>query len=472
MANALERKEFDPAGLTAARLFSELRESPASAKKIIAHFRDIQNFPFNFGTSAASEAVKFLAAINLISASTNVDDDNPEAAGTADGMDDSKKAKLKPEEVILAVLSRHEGMAEAIASQIKNLRLSTCQIGSHTAKIPNTSASGRTIFQFDTGIFEAAATLPLVSSATTRADFRIGGGTNAAQNATNRFLLTSAVIGNEVVNFGDSIRTKGVVFEELVKLGAPRSDLEEIAEMLDQQREVGEDEPLGEGQKIIFWPVDQGYVQVTPVHPVAMHVEMKRRLQERRQSQQSRLPGRRVKIGGSKPQNGGVINSRFGGWHDLLKSEPPKTLDATEARRYREHVLGDIRFTRISPQNEVLVNLENLLFKHNRSNKDVRDRINSQMKRLIRVALYPFIDAQRHYRGLGANSERQEFLDRLDLGHRVLICEGYAKLANKEDFMHSLANVAMGNSMPRHDEVINDFRQAADHILLAVFQGN
>lgn len=450
-------KTFDPSQYSMSELLSHVESSFDGFAAIRSFFKNITNSPFQAEQSCLRQAVELLIVANMISQSHY----KPEMQQVGE-----QQRKLPPEEQAWRAF-QVLGVKTVLAAQVNNLRISATQMGTHTAKSPNTAAAGRTSFFADPAIVEAAKNSPLVSSMSTWAKLRVGGGGNAAQNGTTGFLMMSLRVDDEIINVADSIRTKGEIFTILEELGIDRADLNQMSDSLQAQFALPDEEPLGDNIKCLLWPTGDGrYHQISPVHPFAMHVEVMERL-SRRTGEGKRIPTNNIKIGGANPQNSSVVNSKYQGVHRLLKSVPPKVVEGAEQKTFKLKMKDALSPARIGEADSVLKDLEKKLKRPN-TNAQLRAAIDRLIRKLVVRASAPYLEA----RAILSDNVGQEIelISNLDVDSRQLLLDGYTVMTNRDYFHRSIAKHAMGR-LPESDAIVNAFRRVANEFLAACFQG-
>jgi hypothetical protein len=471
------KKTFDLTNRSLREVWSQVNASEENFEKILSYFKDLRNSPFKVNADEFSSSLALVVATNLISSGgKDGDEQAAELAGNddvepeMDGSDDTVPSKKKPYEIVWAKLRKQDAVVSALYAQVKNFAASAAQIGSHSAKIPNTAASGKTVFMMDDTIYQAAKTSPFLSSATFETPQRMGGGTNAAQNATNRFLLISFDIDGEIVNVGDSIAALGIVYNGLIELGMDKKALDHLAAELVSQRRMDASFPLGDNQRCLIWPTADGDVQITPVHPFAMQFELNSRIRRRKETP-NWLMTERVKVGGAQPQNAGVINNMFSGQHYLLSSLPPVPLSPAERRYYQQVTLGTLDLAPLRTSDPNAKALAVAITKEGGMNKENRDVIEQLIDRVIYTVLVPFFSVAKLLRNHPDDAET--VLGNIKGSARSLLESGFEHLAEKDEFCKTAARKALVGlkGVPASDELDVIFRKAVENILRKSFKG-
>jgi len=455
-------------------------------KEILDYFKDLRNSPFKIEKVEISSALALMVATNLIS--TGGKDEEPDSEDlTGDDQEDTepdsaaeevgdvpaagkKAAEKGPSHEIVWKRMRGQGsLASVFQNQTANFKASPAQVGTHSAKIPNTAASGKTVFTVEQPIYAAAQSSPFLSSMTVSTKQRLGAGTNASQNATNRFLLMSFLINGEIVNFGESIVERGIIYDTLIEIGMSPQQIDELSTDLVKERDTSANFPLGPNQRCLIWPTEDGDIQITPVHPFAIHFEMNSRVKRRKETD-NWINTRAIKVGGSQPQNSGVINNMFSGFHYLLESLPPKTLSVGERTHYKHVKLGKIEFASLRKTDDNAVALVKALTKKGGMNMENRAVIVMLTERVIRSVLFPYFQVAKFFR---EHTDQIDLLDNISGDSCILLEKGFEYLVSRDDFCKAAARKALSGlkGVPVSDELDVIFRKTAEDIMRANFKG-
>jgi hypothetical protein len=372
--------------------FAATRNGSKDYSKFLKSYRSVNNSPFLFSSDVkASLRVLMLAHFEVFPPSMN------EAA----------------EAVMWERSEDAEYFAGLIEKETKNLLIAARDhLGTHTAKVPNPGVTGPGGLFADADVFAAAAGLAFVSSATFSARQRLGAAGNAAQGKAQRFLASRIKIGDQVFDVSESIASKGVIFDAMHELGFAADAIEELSEILSGRIDgtIGDTTP-GQGAKGLIWPTADGDVVITPVHSYAMHVELAARIKERT-SPLRRIERTHVIVGGTKPQNAGLVNSDMGGWHRMLVSRPPEVASVEDRAAERVARTGKIDLATIRRDAEVARKLSYLIRAHWKQNDSSRREMDAATASLVRIALHPWVDLAEGY-DEGLRGERFFRLDPL-----------------------------------------------------------
>lgn len=379
-------------------------------------FKDIRNSPFVLSSKNINEgvAVVLQACLDNFPASMN---------------------EVASDE--LFARSSFGDIKELIQKEIGNFKtVAKDHIGSHTGKIPNPSVSGPGGLLYDKEIFAKASELSFVSSASINAGQRIGAAGNAAQNRAQRFLCVTFKIDGEAVSVFEDISKKGVIYGALLELGFPVSDLDEISEIISNRFSSSNTEAPGQYSKGLLWPTEDGDIVITPVHAYAMALEMSSRFKARVAAGHN-LKNTWIKIGGTKPQNAGLVNNDMGGVHRLLKSAPPKSLSKATRMSFKVGATKTLPFTTIGTSHPVMKTLIATLADP-RLNDQLKEKQEKTIKRLVRIVLQPWLE----FASLVKEGDQQALrsLENLHPTQRMLL-DGKLSEVKPADLAEMLKNV-------------------------------
>lgn len=200
-------------------------------------------------------------------------------------------------------------------------------VGEFTTKVPNPAVGGVGSFFACSEVVDATKKVPFATSMTIDCRRGLGAAGNAAAGRAMRLLTARFSIAGCAVDLVDDITAAtgfGPITAALNRLGLSLEVIERIRdELLEAKTGPAEAAPVDEYAKVLLWPVgDDMYHQITPVHSYGLFVEMHARIKERRAAG-GWINLRRTIVGGSKPQNAGLLNSEFAGNHLHLLAQPP-----------------------------------------------------------------------------------------------------------------------------------------------------
>lgn len=365
--------EANPFAGTIEEGFDATRGGPKDFSKFLKTYRSVNNSPFQFsGNVAASLRILLLAHFEVFPPSMN------EAAETA-------------------MWNRSEDadyFAGLIDKEAKNLLIAAREhLGTHTAKVPNPGVTGPGGLFADENVFAAASALAFVSSASFSARQRLGAAGNAAQGKAQRFLASRIRIGEQIMDVSKSIATKGVIYDAMLELGFLLETMEELAAILSGRIDgtIGDTTP-GLGAKGLIWPTVEGDIVITPVHSYAMHVELAARIKERTVSPLRKIDRTHVIVGGTKPQNAGLVNSDMGGWHRMLVSRPPEIASVEDRAAERIARTGSVELASIRRDAKVAKLLSSIIRAHWKQNEAARSQMDDATASIVRIAIHPWVD--------------------------------------------------------------------------------
>lgn len=355
---------------TVAQLRDQALSEPENFVKHMRHFRDVKNAPFVTSVDGLEEALQFVVFCQFASIPPQVN-----------------------QQVNLEFYERFNASGNLftmIEGQSKNLIVAAeSQVGTHTAKIPNPSVESPSALFANSEVFEAAVSSHYVSTASVKSSQRIGAAGNAAQGKAQRLLATRLDIDGVLTDVAEDIAAGGKVCQALARIGFQDETLNGIAKIMNARMagDVEQNTP-GVGTKQLIWPTDEGDVVITPVHPYAMHVELARRLERRRETG-SRIRTTFVTVGGSQPQNAGLVNGDMGGRHRLLIGIPPQVEGVESRTVYRDVVRGEIGYGK--PSTDASISFLKLLKMTERDNRESRKALESAIRKMVVGIAMPFI---------------------------------------------------------------------------------
>lgn len=365
-------KEQNEAGeiLTVACVREKALADPDSFVDHMRFFRSVINAPFKTTSQDLTEALRFIVFCQFSTVP---------AAANKQHARDFHSAYSDP-----AVL------LEMIAKQSKSFLVSAeSQVGTHTAKIPNPSVESPTALFASKEVFAAAAAESRISTASISSGQRIGAAGNAALGKTQRLLATRLEIDGVLIDIVDDIAAGGAVSKALVQVGFAPEVIESASEILKGRvSDFERQQTPGSGTKQLLWPTEDGDVVITPVHAYAMHVELARRIGLRQQAG-SIIDTTFVVVGGTQPQNAGLINGDMGGRHRMLKGAPPVTESSEVRAAYRAAQRGELEFGRAST--EAVNALVKSVKASYRDNRIARRQLETIIRQVIVGLAMPFI---------------------------------------------------------------------------------
>lgn len=343
---------------------------PENFVKHMRHFRDVKNAPFVTSAADLEEDLRFIVFCQFASIPQPV-----------------------KQQVNLEFYERFTTpgvLGTMIEDQTKNLLIAAeSQVGTHTAKIPNPAVESPSALFANDKVFEAASASHYVTTASAKSSQRIGAAGNAAQGKAQRLLATRLDIDGVLTDVAEDIAAGGKVAQALAAIGFRSETIDGIAKIMTARMAGdGGQRTAGVGTKQLIWPTDEGDVVITPVHPYAMHVELARRLDQRREAG-SRIQTTFVTVGGSQPQNAGLVNGDMGGRHRMLIGTPPTPGNVESRAVYRDTIRGEIGYGK--PSADAVKALVKLLKATDRDNRESRRALEVAIRKVVVGVAMPFI---------------------------------------------------------------------------------
>ena len=443
--------EVNPSKMSMDEVLAGTRSSAKGWVGCLKHYRSVSNAPFVVRRSKIEDAMRLWCLATL--------DAFPQTTTEA-----SEKAMWDNS-------FSDEHLRQLILKETPNFKVAARDhLGTHTAKVPNPIVSGPGGLIRNEEIFGEAARLPFVSSASINVRQRMGAAGNAAQGRAQRFLCGRFLIDGEAVDASRNISEKGVVYEAMVAIGFDRLEVEDISNILAARMSQPESGEPGQFAKGLIWPVDEGDVVITPVHPYAMHVELAARIKDR-VAKGKRISNTHVVVGGSKPQNAGLVNSDMGGRHRLLHSFPPKVASRGSRSLFRMLATGKIPFGRVGKGHPAVADFRDVANKLDWVNESARQRLDRCIGVLVSIVISPYVEVADAWASEGRD---RRVLAGLPEGARRLISDGFDGLRDcREEFMDELVGhvavlphgVAFDQAMNRRAVIV------AESIVSRIFKG-
>lgn len=442
-----EIKSFDPKLECAGLLYINSRADKVDYGNNLKKFKDIRNSPFVLNSENLKEGVAIVLQACLDSFPVTMNEKASDELHDRSSLAD-----------ISTLIEREVGNFKTVAKD---------HIGTHTGKIPNPSVSGPGGLLYDKQIFENAADLAYVSSASIKAGQRLGAAGNAAQNRAQRFLSATFLIDGQAVSVYEDVGQKGVIYSQLISLGFPQSDLDEISSTIAARFASDNTEAPGQYSKGLIWPTPNGDVVITPVHPYAMALQMHLRFKARVEEGAS-IPNTWIKIGGTKPQNAGLVNNDLGGSHRLLKSIPPKRMSRLEGVAFKAGATKSVPFAAVGRSHPVMKALISAITDA-RLNDDLKRRQQDAIARLVRISLQPWIEFASLVKSGDKTALRS--LDKIHSGQRKLFDGNLKDISATEyaDMSEAVATHVMGL---KHGMSGDSYRAQVKSAVAVIFKKN
>lgn len=440
-----EIKSFDPKLECAGLLYIKSRADKADYGNNLKKFKDIRNSPFVLSSDYLQEGVAIVLQACLDSFPVTMNEKASDELYDRSSLTD---------------------IAGLIAKEIGNFKtVAKDHIGTHTGKIPNPSVSGPGGLLYDKQVFEKASELAYVSSASIKAGQRLGAAGNAAQNRAQRFLSVTFSIDGQPLSVYEDIGAKGVIYTQLSLLGFPKDDLDEISATIAARFSSDNIESPGQYSKGLIWPTENGDVVITPVHPYAMALQMHGRFKARVEEGVS-IQNTWIKIGGTKPQNAGLVNNDLGGSHRLLKSIPPKRVSRLEGVSFKAGVTKSIPFASVGRSHPVMKALIAAIT-DTRLNDELKQKQQDAITRLVKISLQPWIEFASLVKSGDRNALRS--LNKIHSGQRKLI-EGNLKEISANEYAEMTNAVADHVMGLKHGMSGDSYRAQVNSAAAVVFK--
>lgn len=439
----------NPSSVNICEGFALTRAASKDYAKFLKSYRSVNNAPFSFSADIVSSLrILALAHFEAFPASMN----EVEEAKMWDRSEDP------------------DYFADIIAKETKNLFIAARDhLGTHTAKVPNPGVSGPGGLFADSAVLTAASRHAFVSSASYSARQRVGAAGNAAQGKAQRFLASRIKVGDEIIDISDSIASKGVIYDAMIELGFDPTALAELALTLQGRMDgtIGDTTP-GSGAKGLIWPTDDGDIVITPVHAYAMHVELAARIKAR-DDETHHIDRTHIVVGGTKPQNAGLINSDMGGWHRMLKSKPPEVSDVKERVIQRVSKTGKIPLAPLSKKSDLVKGFVSLVDAHWANNDQARKSLDKAISSLTRISIVPLLTIHE----LGQEALTGEDFTTLPPTIQELFAVGFAKMDRQEHVLDIVvSHIVKEIKLERFGDALRRrFFDAAEPILEKAFKG-
>lgn len=441
---------LNPSSLDIVQGFAATRSTSKDYSKFLKSYRSVNNSPFRISSDVtASLRILALAHLEVFPASMN----------------EAEEAKM------WARSEDQTYFAGLIEKETKNLLVAARDhLGTHTAKVPNPSVTGPGGLFADAGVLSEASRHAFVSSASFNARQRVGAAGNAAQGKAQRFLASRIKVGNDIVDISESIASKGAVYNSMIELGFDPTAVSELAEILRGRMDgtVGDTTP-GSGTKGLIWPTDEGDIVITPVHSYAMHVELAARIKARHDGNRS-IDHTHIVVGGTKPQNAGLINSDMGGWHRMLISKPPEVSSIEERTALRVAKSGTIKLSTLNSNSDLVTDFRALLDARWINNDQARKSLDKAIASMIRISIIPLLSVQE----LGQETLSSEAFQTLSTAVHELFKIGFERMSRQTEILdmiskHIITETDLGSDVD--DALRRRFVTVAVPILEKAFKG-
>ena len=162
-----------------------------------------------------------------------------------------------------------------------------------------------------------------VTGLSTRDRLKIAGAGNAADSRAMALLSKRYTRGNRILTVAEDLVEGGLLKEVLLELGMSSELMEKVRSVLKQRMTGPSDEAVECETKVFILPDGNGgYTLISPVHSYQAFDSFSKRLKAVWNAH-GWIPTRTHNVGGSKPQNAGILNNAYNGTHRLLVGVPP-----------------------------------------------------------------------------------------------------------------------------------------------------
>lgn len=400
----IETSKFDPKTCCAGVMYKNSRLDKAGYALKVKELRDVRNFPFLLTKRNSLEAVAVFAQACFFKFPPVLNSHFSDGLWQASSLDDI--GNLLTDNI----------------SSIKNAAREN--VGTHTCKMPNPSVKSPVAVFADENVSKNARNISYLSSFTLKDDKVVSGAGGASSMPAQRFLSGSFTIdGLETLSIYEDLAAQGLVYQALQQLGVQERELVELSDIIGRKLNSGIDSDPGAYSKTLIWPCgDEGDVALTPLHPFIIQKVISSRLASRYQDGRI-VENTPIKIGGSKPQNGGLMNNAHGGWVRKIVSIPPKVLQS-DSRKLFSHEYGQsLRMSKIGRTHPAIERFIRIV-KSKKNNMDARNELNQSIQFLATVLIEPWLVISNAVR----NMDRQAlaFMEKFSVVQRMLLTDGYA----------------------------------------------
>lgn len=260
-----------------------------------------------------------------------------------------------------------EVLQDAVAKQARSFVGAADSIGTHSDKVPDPTRGNGSFFA------EATATVDgYVAGLSTRDRSKVAGAGNAADSRAMALLSKKVAIGNRVITVAEDLVEDGVFSQVLRECGMPADTLEQVRSILKRRMAGPSDDPVECETKVFILPNGEGgYTLVSPVHSYQAFDTFSKRLKAIRDAH-GHISTRTHNVGGSKPQNAGILNNAYNGTHRLLVGVPPKARRHSDADRLQAAAAGG---SLLRDPSTGTVEAINAVMEDRRNNGDIRNRL-------------------------------------------------------------------------------------------------
>jgi hypothetical protein len=242
------------------------------------------------------------------------------------------KETVPPE--VIAVLENVTEASQRIVESEPDLIAATLMLGTHGGKVPD-ARMGLGAMVPDPGTFAAAGDVPGMHSGSVQSSHPLSGSGNAARNAQLRFLCCGISFEGGPITSLASILAEDCAANQAILAGfdaTARAALMRIGDACRNRLSAGErgiPAVVDTYRSQVLFPIENGeYVALSPLYPYAIGGELVARLQARQWSappdERQRFDVRVAHVGGTKPQNTGLLATYLSGRFPRLVGMPPR----------------------------------------------------------------------------------------------------------------------------------------------------
>ena len=241
-----------------------------------------------------------------------------------------------PSEVV-AALENVEEASQRIVESERGLIAAALMLGTHGGKVPDARMGLGTMVP-DPVAFAATGDVPGMHSGSVESSHPLSGAGNAAKNAQLRFLCCGISFEGGPISSLASILAEDCPARRAIMADfdtATSMALERIGDACRGRLSAGaRGIPISVDtyRSQVLFPVEEGeYVALSPLYPYSIGAELAARLQARQwaagQDERQRFDVRVAHVGGTKPQNTGLLATYLSGRFPRLVGMPPREFE-------------------------------------------------------------------------------------------------------------------------------------------------
>lgn len=265
--------------------------------------------------------------------------------------------------------------------EASNLESAASALGTHTGKIPDARVTLASL------IDQTDAEVKVGAGWTSRSKghrLRMLGGCSAGLIRPLRLLTTRIEVYGKTVAIYEILGNKGHPFHELILSNLSDEAVAVLRKAGDAAyARLGGGTPMvvDHGLKTLLFPDGNGeYVAVTPLYSMPMAIELNARVSERRKDVGHIIRIENIHVGGTKPQNAGILLNDLAGRSPRISARPPVCEPASVAFLAERMRNGLYRVTGNSVPRDALMALRRLLADAVPSNINVKTGIENTIR--------------------------------------------------------------------------------------------